>query len=168
MQRGLLRWQEDRMREALPAARAVFETYGATLPAVTLTLARALAADESGHDEATALLEEMAENSFGRLPRGTFWASLLVISAETAYLLDLPEVSERIRDLLAPFADQVAFTGSWVTAPIAYGIGIAMAGCNDPCAGTLLRQAADIAERLEAPVLLARALEPRVELRRSL
>jgi len=167
MQRGLLRWHQDRMRDALPAARVVFETYGAALPAVALTLARALAADESGRDEARALLADLAESSFRRLPCGTFWSSVLVISAETAYLLDLPEVSALIRDLLAPFADQVAFTGSWVTAPIAYGIGIAMAGCNDPGAGRLLGQAAGIAERLEAPVLVARAREPRLDLVRS-
>ena len=129
------------------------------MPGVALVLARALAADETRLDEARALLGEYADNSFRQLRRGTFWSSLLVISAETAYHLEFAEASRIIRDLLAPFADQVAFSGSWVTAPIAYGVGVAMAGCDDPRAGQLLRHAADIAERLDAPVLVARARE---------
>jgi len=157
MQRGLLRWQQDRMLEALPAARVMFDGYQASMPGIALVLARALAADENHHDEARALLGEYADNSFGQLRRGTFWSSLLVLSAETAHLLEFPEAGRVIRDLLAPFADQVAFSGSWVTAPVAYGVGIAMLACDDPDADQHLRRAVDIATRLEAPVLVTRA-----------
>ncbi|MGO9876677.1 MAG: hypothetical protein ACLPVY_23125 [Acidimicrobiia bacterium] len=157
MQRGLLRWQQDRMVEALPAARGVFDKLSPVMPGIALVLARALAAHEASHDEARAVLCEFGADSFARLRRGTFWSSLLLISAETAYLLDLPEMCTVIRDLLLPFADQVAFTGGWVTAPIAYGIGIAMSGCDDPRARALLERAADIGERLDAPVLVAQA-----------
>lgn len=157
MQRGLLRWQQDRMVEALPAARATFDNLATTMPGIALVLARALAAHETSRDEARTILLEFGTGSFARLRRGTFWSSLLVISAETACLLDLGDMCATIRDLLLPFADQVAFTGSWVTAPIAYGIGIAMSGCDDRRSHALLDQAGDIAERLDAPVLVARA-----------
>ena len=56
-----------------------------------------------------------------------------------------------------PFADQVAFMGVWVTAPIAYGVGVAGIGCGDRDAPQFLAQAADVAERLHAPTLAARA-----------
>lgn len=157
MQRGLLRWQQDRIAEALPAARSTFDKLHTMMPGIALVLARALAAHEASHDEARAVLCEFGADSFARLRKGTFWSSLLVISAETAYLLDLPETCTVIRDLLLPFADQVAFTGGWVTAPIAYGIGLAMSGCDDPRAQGLLDRAAGIGERLDAPVLVARA-----------
>jgi hypothetical protein len=64
-----------------------------------------------------------------------------------------------VRDALEPFADQVAFTGSWVTAPIAYGVGAAMAACGDDAARELLDRAADVADRLGAPVLAELARE---------
>jgi hypothetical protein len=65
----------------------------------------------------------------------------------------VPAMSRTIRDLLVPFADQVAFTGTWVTAPIAYGVGVAMAGCDDPDAPQMLDRAAEVADRLGTPVL---------------
>jgi len=160
MQRGLLRWQQDQMVHALPAARTAFDNFNTTMPGIALVLARALAAHETSHDDARTVFSEFAADRFAQLRRGTFWSSLLVISAETAYLLDLSDMCTTIRDLLLPFADQVAFTGSWVTAPIAYGIGIAMRGCDDRRARELLDRAADIAERLKAPVLVARARDP--------
>ena len=56
-----------------------------------------------------------------------------------------------------PFEDQVAFMGVWVTAPIAYGVGIAAIGCGDRRAPQFLEQAAEVAEGLHAPILAARA-----------
>jgi hypothetical protein len=104
-------------------------------------------------------MTEIGRDRFEALRRGPFWSSALVITAESALMLELPEVSRTVRDLLAPFADQVAFTGTWVTAPIAYGVGVAMIGCGDPDAPRLLEQAAGIAERLNAPVLARLARE---------
>jgi hypothetical protein len=74
-------------------------------------------------------------------------------------LVDLPEVSTVIRDLLLPFVDQVAFSGLWVAAPIAYGVGVAAAGCGDERAANFFKQAADVADRIHTPVFAARALE---------
>jgi hypothetical protein len=60
-----------------------------------------------------------------------------------------------------PFAGQVAHTGSWVIAPIAYGVGVAAAGCGDSRAGAHLEAAAGIADRLHAPVLADLAKQAR-------
>jgi DNA-binding SARP family transcriptional activator len=157
LQRVMLRWQQDRVTEIVPTARAAYEEYAASFPGLTLLLTRALAEDRSGHDEARALLSDFAADDFARLPFGTFWSSALVVAAETACMLELPDVSRTIRDLLMPFVDQVAFTGVWVAAPIAYGVGVAAAGCGDRRAPQFLGQAAEVADRIGAPVLAARA-----------
>jgi DNA-binding SARP family transcriptional activator len=159
LQRVTLRWQQDRIGELLPVARVAHDDYARRSPGITMILVRALAEHPSGHDEARSLLSDLADDGFGRLPMGTFWSTALVVASEAACILGLPEVSGTIRDLLLPFVDQVAFTGLWVTAPIAYGVGVACAGCDDRRAPKFLRHAADIAECLHAPVLAARARE---------
>jgi hypothetical protein len=157
LQGAVLRWQQHRMAEVLPTVRAAYDKYGGNLPGTTLFLARALAEDESGHAEARTRVSALAENAFAHLPRGTFWSSELVVTAETARMLGLSEVCRTIRDLLLPFVDQVAFAGVWVAAPIAYGVGMAAAGCGDSRAAQFFREAADIADRIHAPVLAALA-----------
>jgi DNA-binding SARP family transcriptional activator len=159
LQRVALRWQQDRMAELVPIARVVNDDYGSRTPGVSVILARALAEHASGHDEARVLLRDLADDGFAKLPLGTFWSSALIVGAEAACILDLPEVCGTIRDLLEPFIDQVAFTGLFMTAPIAYGVAVAAAGCGDDRAPKFFRHAADIADRLHAPVLAARARE---------
>jgi DNA-binding SARP family transcriptional activator len=155
-QLGFLRWQQDRIAEILPVARRVSERYSAHFPGAELVLARTLAEDADLHDEARAHLTDFATARFAQLRRGAFWSSALILAAETACMLDLPELGVIVRDLLLPFADQVAFSGVWVAAPIAYGVAVAMTGCNDPRAPRLFEQAAEIADRIHAPVLAAR------------
>ena len=164
MQLGLLRWQQHRVAEMLPAVRTAYDTTQEIFPSIALVLARALVDDDADHGEARALITTFADNSFEGLRRGTFWSTTLILSAETACVLEMRQLSGAIRDLLLPFADQVAFNGIWVTAPVAYGIGIAMTGCDDPRAGRFLEQAVDIAERIQAPTLatLARAAANRL------
>jgi DNA-binding SARP family transcriptional activator len=159
IQRGLLRWQHDRVAQMLPTARSVFANLGTAFPGLGLLLARVLAEDEASADEARAIVTRFAVDNFAELPRGTFWSSALVLTAETALALDLAEESRLVRDLLLPFADQVAFTGIWVTAPIAYGVGVAMTACRDERAGEYLERAAGIALDLNAPMLAARYAE---------
>jgi hypothetical protein len=159
LQRVTLRWQQNRLGEVLPVARAAHDDYSSRSPGITIVLVRALAEHATGHDEARALLSNLAQDEFARLPMGTFWSTALVVAAEAACMTGLPDVSSTIRDLLLPFVDQVAFTGLWVTAPIAYGVAVACAGCDDRRAPKFFRHAAEIAERIHAPVLAARALE---------
>jgi len=157
IQRGELRWQQGRLREMIGFARAVFDAAGSVMPAIALVLVRVLCECSDLHDEARGLLSELGADQFEALQRGPFWSSALVITAESALILGVPAASRTIRDLLLPFSDQVAFTGTWVTAPIAYGVGVAMAGCDDPGAPEMLDRAADIGDRLGAPVLAGMA-----------
>jgi len=159
IQRGELRWQQGRLAEMLNLSRAVFEASAGVVPGIALVLVRVLCERADLHDEARALVSELGIDRFEALQLGPFWSSALVITAESALILDVPAVSRTIRDLLAPFADQVAFTGTWVTAPIAYGLGVAMIGCGDPEAPAMLDRAAEIAGRLGAPVLARMARE---------
>ncbi|HEX4493438.1 MAG TPA: BTAD domain-containing putative transcriptional regulator [Acidimicrobiia bacterium] len=162
MQRGWSRWQQGRICELLPVARSFYDNVGRQFPGFALLLARILAEDPECHDEARQLLRDTAANHFGVLPGGTFWSSTLVLTAETACMLGERAVCETIRDLLVPFADQVVFNGLWVVAPVAYGVGIAAAGCGDAHAPRHLDRAVAIATRLRAPALVARARAPRL------
>jgi DNA-binding SARP family transcriptional activator len=157
LQRVMLRWQQGRAGELVPAARAAYADYLELFPGMAILLARALVEDRTGHDEARVLLSNIAENAFANLPLGTFWSSALVVAAETACILELPEICATVREQLMPFADQVAFTGLWVAAPIAYGVGMAALGCGDRDAPQFFEQAAHVADRLNAPALAARA-----------
>ena len=83
---------------ATPVGRASRRRRGATTtnspsssPASRFILARALADDPGAHDEARVLLSDVAENGFAKLPFGTFWASALVVTAETACILKQPD-----------------------------------------------------------------------------
>jgi hypothetical protein len=157
LQRGMLRWQQGRVHELLPAARSYYDDVGAQFPGLGLLLARVLAEDPAHHDEARRLLHDVAEHGFERLPPGTFWSTALLLTAETASVLEARDVCATIRDRLLPFADQVSFNGLWVVAPIAYGVGVAAAGCGDRAAHDYLERAAAIAARMNAPALEARA-----------
>jgi hypothetical protein len=118
-----------------------------------------LAEDQAGHDEARAIVTDVAQDAFGQLTKGTFWSSVLVVTAETASILEMPDASSSIRDLLLPFLDQVAFSGVWVVAPIAYGVGVACAACGDRRAPQFFERAVEIAERIHAPLLATQARE---------
>jgi hypothetical protein len=159
LQLGELRWHQGRLPEMLPFSQAAYDAGQGAYPGIGLVLARVLVECERYDDARRVVAEVMGDSRFDGLRRGPAWSSALVITAETACLLDLPEVGRAVRDQLAPFADQVAFTGSWVTAPIAYGVGLAMASCDDPGASEMLQRAVDIADRLGAPVLAALARE---------
>jgi hypothetical protein len=111
------------------------------------------------YDEAREAVSEFMSGGMQRLRRGPLWSSVLAVAAETACLLDLPDLGRCVRDALEPFSDQVIFTGSWVVAPIAYSVGLAMTACGDSGAAAMLEHAADVADRLGAPILAALARE---------
>ncbi|MGO9872474.1 MAG: BTAD domain-containing putative transcriptional regulator [Acidimicrobiia bacterium] len=153
VQRALLNWQQGQTGRTIETARAAHNSFGATFPGATLMLARALAEDPANRDEARTLFADVQDKDFANLPIEPFWSSALVIAAEAAHILELSDACRAIRDLLWPFTDQVAFTGMWVTAPIAYGVAVAADGCGDPRAAGYLDQATHIAELLRAPIL---------------
>ena len=67
LQRGMLRWQQDRVAELVPTARSVYHEYAATFPGVALILARALAEDQARHDEARVLLSDIGREQFRKV-----------------------------------------------------------------------------------------------------
>jgi DNA-binding SARP family transcriptional activator len=156
-QRCLAGWQQGRLGSILPAARAAHERYGDSVPAMTLILARALADGPDTRDEAQAIVASFHDTQFASLRIGAMWSTALILTAETAQLLQLPEACRTICDLLLPYARQMACSGSWVTAPMAYGIGMAASGCGDPQAKAQFEYAIKLADRLEAPALAAQA-----------
>jgi DNA-binding SARP family transcriptional activator len=158
IQRGILRWHQGRLPEMLPFVRATVAAAAGQFPGIALVAARVMAECEL-YDEARAVVEELGATGLDELRRGPMWSSALIITAETACILGLPGLSRAVRDSLEPFADQVAFTGAWVTAPIAYGVGLGIAGCGGSDAGPMLERAADVADRLGAPVLASIARE---------
>ncbi len=162
LQSGLLLWQQGRLSDRTELMRVNQPHVVEIFPAIGLVLARALAETEDGRDEARAIVLPFTENRFADVRAATFWSSVLMFTAETALLADIPEASAQIRDLLLPFADQVAHTGMWVTGPIAYGVAVACRGCDDPRADAFFEVAVDIADRLRAPLLAAKAREAAV------
>jgi hypothetical protein len=159
LQLGEVRWHQGRLPEMLTFTQAAYDAAEGAYPGIDLVLARVLVECERYDDARAIVAEVMHDDGLEKLRRGPMWSSALVITSETACMLGLSDVGRAIRDALEPFADQVAFTGSWVTAPIAYGVGLAMASCGDADADEMLQRAAEVADRLGAPVLAALARE---------
>ncbi len=157
LQTGMMQWQQGRLAERTEMIRANHTLVIDQFPAIVLLLARALAEDANGLDEARAIVAPFVENNFASVRAATFWSTVLLVTAETALLADIPEASTQIRDLLLPFADQVAHTGMWVTGPIAHGVAVACRGCSDPRADAYFELAIEIADRLQAPLFAAKA-----------
>jgi len=152
-QRCFAGWQQGRLDDILPAARSAHDRYGHGVPAMTLLLARALAEQRDGREEAAAILAKFQAAGLDNLRINPMWSTALILTAETANILGLTEVCRAVRALLLPFGEQIAHTGSWATAPVAYGIGVAGAGCGDSRARAHLEDAAGLADRLRAPAL---------------
>jgi hypothetical protein len=106
-------------------------------------------------------MTDLSRHGFDDLQRDQLWSSILLAAAESTFLLDLPDAARAIRRLLDPYIDQVAFSGLWVAGPIAHGVALAAAACNDPDTDALFEQALSLSDRLEAPALRARTEEAR-------
>lgn len=161
LQAGLFMWQQGKVGEHTDLIRASIAPVVDAFPAVVLLPARALAEHADGRDEARTILAPFVENLFADVRTGPFWSSVLLLMAETALLIDMPEASRVIRDLLLPFADQVAHAGMWVAGPISYGVGVACLGCGDPRADSYLDAALNTARSLQAPLFADMAREAR-------
>jgi DNA-binding SARP family transcriptional activator len=157
IQCSMLRWQQDCTATELRYDDADVAVVS-VLPGNRHFLARALAAGASSQDAARTLMHELAQHDFDDVRTDLFWSSILVATAETAFLLGLPDAARAIRRLLEPYADQVAFCGLWIAAPIAHGVAVAAAACGDRDADSFFEHAVTVAERIEAPVLRGRAL----------
>jgi hypothetical protein len=82
---------------------------------------------------------------------------VLIAAGEAAYMVGSERVGRIVHRLLVPFASRVAFARNWVVEPIAFGAGIASAAAKYDDTDELFEAAIDVATRLDAPVLCARA-----------
>ncbi len=153
MQLGSIRWQQGRFSDLLPLLRA---TTRADDVAASVLLAKALACESETRPEAVDVLARASANAFDDLPRTLHWSGSLIAAAEVACTLGDARVGRTVRGLLEPFADRVAFNGTWVIAPIAYGIAVAAAAAGENSADAYFAQSIDVCERLRAPMLRAR------------
>jgi hypothetical protein len=156
LQRGMLRWQEGRIVDTLPAFRS-FDGLAAQLAGFRLGHARALAATPEGRDEARALVADFGARGLRELPHTSFWSTILLLTAETSFLVGLPDVARVVVELLEPHRGQVACPGNWVPGPFAYGAAVAAAAAGDGRARDLFEEAIALTDRLRSPLLRARA-----------
>ena len=70
---------------------------------MTLLLARALAEQRDGREDAAAILAQFQAAGFDNLRINPMWSTALILTAETANLLGLVEVCRAVRALLLPF-----------------------------------------------------------------
>lgn len=154
LQLGGIRWQVGRFGELLPMMRLGAST--GDLGSAVL-LARALACFDDTKAEGVEVLERAATDGFEDLALGMHWAGCLVGAAEASFMLANERVGRVVLRLLEPFAEQMAFNGSWVTAPIAYGAGLAAAAAGEAVADDLFEHAIEMSIRMGAPVLRARS-----------
>jgi hypothetical protein len=155
IQCSMLRWHRSRPFVILPSDENG-TSMASRLPGFRHFLARGLAEDGATRGRALTIMADLARHGFADLLKDQLWSSILVATAETAFVLDLPDAARAIRRLLDPYVDQVAFSGLWVAGPIAHGVAVAAAACNDPDADKLFDQALMICDRLDAPALRSR------------
>jgi DNA-binding SARP family transcriptional activator len=156
LQLAQLRWHQRRTSSIVSRVRdadAFFERF----PGLNHVLIRALAVDEANRPDARRRLRALAANKFEDMPQNTFWATLLVLSAESAWILEMPDVAEMLRPMFDSCVDQVAFNGMWVAAPLAHGAAFASAALGAADADDLFELAIDVADRLDSPFLRARS-----------
>lgn len=108
-------------------------------------------------DEARAVIEPVAAGRFEAVPRDFLWLTTLCVYGEVAARLGMREAAEWLYDRLVPFAHQVGITGCSTWGAIDRYLGM-LAGSldRDEEAERHLASAAEVHERIRAPVFLAR------------
>jgi DNA-binding SARP family transcriptional activator len=108
-------------------------------------------------DDARALLEPLAANRFTDFPIDNAWLTALTFCAEGAASLEHRAAAALLATLLAPWRDQLDFTGISCNGSVARPLGLALAtaGRFDEADGAFA-QATAVHERIDAPIDLAR------------
>jgi DNA-binding CsgD family transcriptional regulator len=103
-----LRWEQDRIDEAMELIEARIHYYprSSLLRSIRVTLW--LERGEAAH--ARAELHAMAADDFADVPRSLHWVHTLCWLARGVYLLDEPELAGRIYELLFQYRDRNLFT----------------------------------------------------------
>jgi DNA-binding SARP family transcriptional activator/tetratricopeptide (TPR) repeat protein len=108
-------------------------------------------------DDAQIVFEPLADNGFTDLPFDSSWLTAMTLCAEATASLKHRGAAQLLAKLLAPWRDQLAFTGITCTGSVARPLGLARAtaGRLDE-ADEAFAQAAAVHEHIDAPIELAR------------
>ena len=108
-------------------------------------------------DDARAVFEPLAANRFTDFPVDNSWLTALTCCTEAAAFLEHRAGAAALAELLAPWRDQLDFTGITCNGSVARPLGLALAtaGRFDE-ADDAFAQATAVHERLDAPIELAR------------
>jgi tetratricopeptide (TPR) repeat protein len=151
----MVRWDQGRLGELEPMMEGVVRDYPG-LPAFRAVLA--LAYCETGRLElARELFEREAASGFAAFRYDPLWLCALLLLSEVCTQLGDDERAGALYERLAPWRAQLGFSGVSVFGSVAHYLGqlAATAGRFD-LAEADLAEAAEMHERLEAPVFLAR------------
>lgn len=153
--------ERGRLDEALPALEARRPRYGAVPHWEAVT---ALFWWEAGHRQnAVATLERFAAEDFASVPSAFIWGHTMCSLAELAAAAEHRPAARRLRELLAPYADQLSADAAVCTGPVAYYLGLLAAALEDWDAATgYFEQAGALSDHIGAirwanRVALARA-----------
>jgi class 3 adenylate cyclase/tetratricopeptide (TPR) repeat protein len=114
-------WMQGRVHEVADALRqSMIEHPG--VPGFRAALTRALV-HGGQFEEATELVDEAREKSFGDIPEDLIWTHAITTYAEAVVLLEDAASAEILADLLRPYAEQIAFTGANTNGHIAHHLG---------------------------------------------
>jgi tetratricopeptide (TPR) repeat protein len=151
----MVRRAQGRLDETIEAIEeAVSENPG--VPVYRAALISALCSVDR-LDDARALFEPLAANRFTDFPFDLVWLTSLTYCADAAASLEHRAAARLLATLLAPWRNQLAFTGITCEGSVARPLGLALAtvGRLDE-ADEAFAQAAAIHERIDAPIDLAR------------
>ena len=154
--RSFVRWEGGELGLAVEEIAGAIEAF----PGFTIFQPfHALALCEAARDdEAKPLLAAAAADSFDSLPSNALWTTAMLLWSHVSFRLGDRDAARVLYTRLTPFADQVAATPIGVPGAIAHGLGLLAQTLErfDEADGHL-KAAVEIHERLEAPLLVARA-----------
>jgi hypothetical protein len=154
-QRTTIMWDRGQLGAAVP----LLEEAAAAHPGLPVFRAwLALAHCEAGDpDAARGVLEADRKALFHQIPWDIVWLTTVSLYAEVATLLRDDAAAGLLREMLAPYADQVIFNSTTVHGSVARFLGgLAAAGGDLRAADAHFADAAAVHQKLRAPGLLAR------------
>jgi tetratricopeptide (TPR) repeat protein len=150
-----IRRAQGRLNEIIEfVEQAVTENPGLTAfrPALTVALCQV-----DRLEDARAVFEPLVERRFVDFPFNATWLTAMSLCSETASYLEHQPAALLMTDLLAPWRDQLAFSGVTCEGSVARPLGLAfttVSGFEE--ADEAFEQAAAVHERINAPIELAR------------
>jgi hypothetical protein len=92
------------------------------------------------------------------LPHDQQWLCTIAVWGECAHQLGDAAAADKVIELLAPWCEQIIFTGGFVFGPVAHAVGLAHATANRPReARRALRRAGQLARSLRSPFFVERS-----------